>query len=527
MPAEVIPADPSPADETRWNRWIFHPFLFAIHPLLHFLANNLREVAYTDVVRTGLVLLLFAAVIWSVAGLCLRSFMRSAAVASCLIVFSLDYGHVHEGMRGIFHLRQFYFLPLWSLILIGIAVLVAFRMTQASVAKLNQSMNFGAVALMIMAGLLAAWNHTHAPPVLASLPPLEGSPDFDALPQDELPDIYYLIFDGYGRLDKIQKNYEFDNSAFVNALKERGFFVVENGLSNYSTTAYSLSSSLNMNYLISDTEPGHSLIKRNRVVVNLQRGGYRYILISSQWGPTADSPIANEVIRVSAKHSEMERQLFEATPFWALYCAATREDSIDHLVATGLAADMTGLTKWREHIVKSISAIGTSAEESGPKFVFAHVICPHPPYIFASDGSLPTQGSVGDFSDQQHPWTSKLYASQVSHLNAFILEAVDKIIERSNRRTIIVLQGDHGTMSNLTDGNISDPPEELIRERMSILFACRASPKVQEKLRHDMTPVNLFRIIFNAEFGADFELLPDKCYWSHTFPCRDVTEIAR
>jgi hypothetical protein len=41
----------------------------------------------------------------------------------------------------------------------------------------------------------------------------------------QTPDVYYIILDGYGRQDVLQREYGFDNSEFINALQSRAFYV--------------------------------------------------------------------------------------------------------------------------------------------------------------------------------------------------------------------------------------------------------------------------------------------------------------
>ncbi len=62
------------------------------------------------------------------------------------------------------------------------------------------------------------------------------------------PDIYYIILDGYGRSDVLQRYYDFDNAEFLEGLRHRGFYVADKSSTNYPYTAHSLSSSLNMRY---------------------------------------------------------------------------------------------------------------------------------------------------------------------------------------------------------------------------------------------------------------------------------------
>ena len=64
-----------------------------------------------------------------------------------------------------------------------------------------------------------------------------------------------------------------------------------------------------------------------------------------------------------------------------------------------------------------------------------------------------------------------------------------------------------------------DPPEPTdaeLEEKFGILSAMRVPGADLEAagFHDEMTPVNTFRILFNARFGTDLELLPDRI-WAH------------
>lgn len=61
---------------------------------------------------------------------------------------------------------------------------------------------------------------------------------------NSLPDIYYIIVDGYGRSDLLKELFEYDNSTFLQFLSDRGFYVAEAAHSNYVQTSLSIASSL-------------------------------------------------------------------------------------------------------------------------------------------------------------------------------------------------------------------------------------------------------------------------------------------
>ena len=72
---------------------------------------------------------------------------------------------------------------------------------------------------------------------------------FDLPPGNSLPNIYYIILDGYGRTDILTRYYDFNNNALDEYLIEKGFFISSASESNYPHTVLSLASSLNMIYL--------------------------------------------------------------------------------------------------------------------------------------------------------------------------------------------------------------------------------------------------------------------------------------
>ena len=105
------------------------------------------------------------------------------------------------------------------------------------------------------------------------------------------PDIYYIILDGYGRSDVLKNEYEYDNSDFLNALRDMGFYVADCSQSNYAQTQMSLASSLNFNYIdaLSDRfVPGSedrtgldALIHHGAAREGLEKAGYKTVAFAT------------------------------------------------------------------------------------------------------------------------------------------------------------------------------------------------------------------------------------------------------
>ncbi|MCV0387494.1 MAG: hypothetical protein K5821_13900 [Nitrobacter sp.] len=69
------------------------------------------------------------------------------------------------------------------------------------------------------------------------------------------PNIYFFLMDAYARADKIKTILHYDNSPFLDLLKDRGFYVVERATANYPVTWLSIASTLSMKYVQTESMP--------------------------------------------------------------------------------------------------------------------------------------------------------------------------------------------------------------------------------------------------------------------------------
>jgi hypothetical protein len=103
------------------------------------------------------------------------------------------------------------------------------------------------------------------------------------------------------------------------------------------------------------------------------------------------------------------------------------------------------------------------------------------------------------------------YRDQLTYLNGVLPGILRSLIEDSAEPPIILLQADHGPGSRL---NWSSAEETDLTERTSILSAYFLPGDAGGRLYPTITPVNSFRVVFDAYFGADYALLSDRTYFS-------------
>lgn len=338
------------------------------------------------------------------------------------------------------------------------------------------------------------------------------------------PDIYYIILDGYGGAEMLKSLHGFDNSEFISELEKRGFIVPQESKSNYPRTILSLGSSLNMQYIdetSSELEDSYlwwplmGTLKNNQVRSNLEGLGYKTVNTATGWDFTTLE---------DADYYQKSYPVF-LNKFEEMYFQMTNLSLLNFLNKFGISTP--SYDTHRTTILFQFESLKSAPDLPSPKFVFAHLITPHAPFIFDANGSPLTPDYPFTFSDDRYfiSPSSKYrsgYISQLLFINKMVLQTIDSILLKSKTPPIIILQGDHGP-GVFIDYHSSD--NSCLYERFSILSAYYL-PEFSKNIPDDITSVNTFRLIFNEYFGTDMELLPNRHYFSPSFMMYQFEDVS-
>lgn len=362
----------------------------------------------------------------------------------------------------------------------------------------------------------------------------EGSPDLvkavQPLPKEERPNIYYIILDGYGRADMLKEIYGHNNNELLDYLVGKGFYVADNSYSNYNQTGLSLASSLNLHYLdhlmvhldeTSDNRiPLRNLIQDNNVSTFLKQQGYTFVAFSSGYFFT-EIKAADIVLSDSWSLSEFQNTLLGTTPI--------------PVILNQFAPALSQNDLHRNRILYIFEELAHPPEIVPPIFVFAHILAPHPPFVFGENGEPINDDRVFSILDGSH-YTDEFkegraeyianYKRQLTFINKQLIKTVDAILANSPTPPVIIIQGDHGPGSKLAWENPNDTNTDY-RERMAILNAYYFPEANHALLYEEISPVNSFRVVFNHYFGTDYPLLEDNAYfssWSQPYKFIDVND---
>lgn len=113
---------------------------------------------------------------------------------------------------------------------------------------------------------------------------------------ENYPDIYFIILDAYARGDILKELYDFDNTEFLNFLKERGFYIADRATSNYSQKGLTIASTFSLEYLdrfvqvVGEYNTNFKLLEKiigeSLVVRYLREKGYAVVAFASRRGET-------------------------------------------------------------------------------------------------------------------------------------------------------------------------------------------------------------------------------------------------
>ena len=495
---------------------ILLPFLVGLYAILSLLAWNSSEVLMKDSLRPLIITMMAIFVVLWVVYLLTRNLLVASVITSLLLLLFFTYGHVYTLVKSIkvaevFIGRHRYLLPLWGLL----ATLLIFPFLRKPALATPTAKYLMLVFSILLALSLSQIGYAVIRQAYYESAYKPSAPtELSISAGQEPPDIYYIVLDAYGRSDVLKDVYGVDNSDFINSLKKMGFFVASCSQSNYMRTGLSLATTFNMEYL--DTL-GHEIssnsssidwllpyIKHNRVREVLSALGYKTIVFQNSHDTLTwdDADIVYKPDKLSALISPFEGLLMRSTiaRAWmdvnstATTLSDQKADSNEILYALEKLPEVPGI--------------------KGPKFVFVHLIIPHPPFVFGPNGEtidIPYSDiGKGIYADEDY---KRGYSDSVIYISQRMEEIIPQLIEKSKVPPIIVIAGDHG-------------PAPIGGEQNSMrnLNAYYLQGKT-ENLYASITPVNTFRVIFNSFFNGDYELLPDKSYFSKNGMYFDLLEF--
>ena len=501
--------------------FVIHPFILAGLPALYLYAYNAQELHLSVLLWPLVVALALTLLLVLSTWLIYRSLNKAGVIVSLFLALILSTGYVFDlrtlwGIIGSVVAGVLLFL-VWALLF----PFVLYRVLKArtDLRKATIILNAAAIVMLLMAlfriGVTEVRRLSDDNDIMAS----ETAVHLNVSGKQALPDIYYIVLDRYASASTLAEIYDFDNRDFIHYLNDKGFYVASEATANYVRTCQSLASSLNMEYIDYMDEDSNDLLPLNEKIEDhalqrsLKQAGYKFIHVGSSWEPTRENRYADMNINYGAWMNEFSESLMTTTMPYRVSAEL------------GLVEDKY-MKEWKRSLFEfdRMAEIPTMEEAT---FTFAHILIPHEPYVFDSDGSFLPPEEASKRSDRDN------YVNQVIAANNMVRRLVDQLLSTSEVAPIIIVQGDEGPYparysANTRGFNWEQAADIEIKQKMRILNAYYLPGVDTSVLYPSITPVNSFRLVFDLYFGTNLGLLPDVSYtgvdYGHPYKFLDVTD---
>jgi hypothetical protein len=506
-----------------------YPVLGAAYPVIYLYAQNVKEAIDPAEIFIPLAVSVAATlIVMGMIGALTRAWAAAALASVLLLALFFTYGMAWDWL-GTYLLGQWVLLSAWLLLaVIGLSFVWRFhRMADRLTLPLN-----------VVTGLALLFNLVLIAMFVFNVRPTAAHTDSGVTASGEAPapavrrDVYWIILEEYGSQSVLKDDFNYDNTPFLNALRSRGFYVANDSTANYLKTAPSIQSTRNLEYLDGpalrkqakaddDWGPIYRGLKSEFEVHKfLDDLGYQFIYAGTFWPPMGSHPLADINYVYDKLTSEFLGVLERATILRVF-------EDLGPTAPYDWRRNRYNQTLYELRSLERASTIG------GPKFVHAQVALDHEPYVFHPDGSFITADQAGDLTHEQQ------YVDQLKYTNTQMLQWVDEVLNvPAAQKPIIFLLADEGPWpkgyrqdERGFDWTTASP--DALKQKFGILNAVYLpdqDPKAAG-FYSSITPVNEFRVLFNAEFGLNLPLLPDRNYiWpnqSDIYDFIDVTDKVR
>lgn len=479
----------------------FYPFILTSYAIISLLAFNISQIYTRDAIKSILIALLSTAIVLVALKIISRNWQIAGLLTSILVVWFFVYGHLYNQIKslsisGLIIGRHRYLLLIWSGLLCVVAVWLIKK--YRTVPNLTFTLNVTCTLLICLPVAQITAYHlrglfTPETPIVVTDDRLISWPG-----SSPRPDIYFIVLDGYGRSDALQEVEGIDNTAFLDSLQQMGFYVAKCSQSNYTRTLLSLTSTFNMEYIQSidpqltpdqSTSWLYPYLKHSLVRQQLEQLGYKTIVFQNPW----EAMVWDDAAIVYRSNGSAH-----LSPFEYLLLSTT----VTRVYLDSAQAKSTQIANYSNYIdtLYALEQLQNVPDIPGSKLVFVHLVIPHSPFVFGPDGlynNIQPYDTVNNlYTDEDH---KQGYTDAITYINRRMLEILPKLIQSSKTQPIIILTSDHGTGESST-----------VTENLEAFYV----PGSQTPFYDTITPVNIFRRVFDTYFNGSLGLLPDKSYFS-------------
>ncbi len=473
------------------------PLLFGLYPAFYYYTKNATMVKSASLGRVILAYFLLILALYLVFMLVHKfNGIRAANSASIFLLFFNTYGIIFNELRNaeIARMEHLTLLPFFFF-LAFYAIWFGSRLKKKHAAALwkGTAIIFAALMLISIIRMIpievekasVRRNSQQVATVAASA--TAGS----------LPDIYYFIFDEFSGFEAMRQYFHNEDvDRFKTFLEDKGFFVAEKSFSSSNHTVHQMAVRMNFTeypYKQGDQPIWHEALANGKGIALLESKGYNTVVFEeiSMLHPTLPDIKADYLFHYNYSTDEDMGILFDE--YGMLVADNTMLYAFDEMYKVENPADKAH----KDFLVSLQERIPNLDDIPSPRFVYAHLMIPHQPFIFDRNGGLVDSSFYRDWN---------YYEGQYIYSMKYMEKMVTSILANADPENppIIILQSDHGARIRANNEQLKDFPQDMLR---NILFAVYLPGFDTSTLTQDENPINTLPIIFNHFLGENIPLL--------------------
>lgn len=315
------------------------------------------------------------------------------------------------------------------------------------------------------------------------------------------PDVYLLVFDEYASSQALLKYFNYDNHRFDSFMLKNDFIEVQESKSNYNFTVFSMAATLNYAYIdgidrenIGDKDylKAFGLIRNSAVQSFFETNGYQVRNYS--------------YFNLGQHHHRSDIDII------AFGKGAIRYQTLEGRLSF-LLRERFGKKEWQRddyldpfiEMQKNVNGVQREAGDTSrsPRFVYLHVLAPHPPSYADSTGVPLCSETAYKRSLAKDPAT---YTAYLHYWNLQIENLVMHIISSTKDKAVIIVMGDHGFRKYDLH---SFANEHHFMNMMAVHFPADIKPTGAVPA----TLVNLFPFVLNNVFKTNIPYKTDSSFF--------------
>lgn len=476
---------------------LLHPLLFSIIFVIMPYTQYAGLIPPAQVVVSFIVICVFALFSYLIIKRIVKKRGVAVAVLSPLLIIFFNYGtlyeHITELTQGTkLDVPVLILATLFILIILVVYIVKILRAHEGTQKSVNKAFCVIAVTLIIFNTFSITMQSIMTAKIIESSGmtgiPLQKN-------TGPLPDIYFVILDEWAAPSQMKSYFHYDISPFVEHLRQKGFMVTEMSLITESLGSFDImehrlnmeatnrkdvatvSSSLldrllqSMSLLNTSQKENMTHLRNSKVIVYLKSLGYQFIYMGNWAPPLRYNRLADQNINCFG---------FQFT------------DELSYIIVNSSVLRLVTIHRYfhRKGVLDAFANLGNMPVVAGkPKFIYAHILCPHVPYIFGAKGEkLALKPGGSKEADKQ------LYLNQHIFITKKAKELVDQKLSNSQAAPVIIIQADHGA-------RMDKPGAHQV-------FSAVYIPSYKGRPWQDsISSSNTFRLLFNELFGSNLEIL--------------------